>query len=149
MWTLRCFSFNITSVHFWLLSLQSSLHNSWMGLDTKLDWRWWHLDATWAISSGLLLLLICCTAREVLSNIYRHNHIQIHFRAFVQAYLLCNITFSHSHMHLLWHTLYNLLYWNTETLVKSKYSIPFCWIKCLQWLFWCWLIDMAPTLMKM
>ena len=33
-----------------------------MGLDTKLDQRWWHLDATWIVSSGLLLLLICCTS---------------------------------------------------------------------------------------
>ena len=50
--TFSCFSFNIRSVHFWLLSLHAS-HNPWMD-------------------------------------------------------------------------------WNTETCVKSKYSIPLCWIKFLQ-----------------
>ena len=63
--------------------------------------------------------------------------------SFMQHYILPFLSAS-----ALAHCLYHLMCWNTETCLKFMYSIPICWIKFLQWLSWCWLIEMAPTLMK-
>ena len=49
------FLFIIRNVHFWLLFLQSALCNFQMGLDTKLELRWWHLDAEWITAAAYFL----------------------------------------------------------------------------------------------
>jgi len=99
--------------------------------------------------SELLLLLICCTSSEVMSSIYRLSHVQNTLQGFCAGLsFMQHYIFPFPHASTLAHCLYHLLSWNTETCVKSKYSIPLCWIKFLQWLSWCWLIEMAPTLME-
>ena len=71
--TFSCFFFNIRSVHF---CLQSASHNPWIAWTPSQSCNgdiWMLLES---YLSELLLLLICCTSREVLSGIYRLSHVQ-------------------------------------------------------------------------
>ena len=85
----------------------------WMGLDSKLDLWWWHLDAILELYlSGLLPLLICCTiACDILSSIYRFSHIQNTLQGFcVGLSFMQQYIFPFPHASTLEHCLHHLLY---------------------------------------
>ena len=99
--------------------------------------------------SGLLLLLICDT-----SPWSAEQYLQTQSCTEYTSGLLCRLTFYAAlHFPIPACIYFSILFisftvLNTETCVKSNYSISLCWIKFLQWLSWCWLIEVAPTLMK-
>ena len=110
-----CFFFIIRSVHFWLLFLQSAFQ---MGLDTKLELRWWYLDATRAISEWITasadFLSFLRSAEQYLET---QSYTEYTSGLLCRVIFLCSITFSNSRMHLLWHTVYIIYCTGTQKLV--------------------------------
>ena len=106
-------------------------------------------DTLFFLLSGLLLLLICDT-----SPWSAEQYLQTQSCTEYTSGLLCRLTFYAAlHFPIPACIYFSILFisftvLNTETCVKSNYSISLCWIKFLQWLSWCWLIEVAPTLMK-
>ena len=115
-------------------------------------WAWTHSSScdgdNWMLPelylSGLQPLLIFCPSCEVLNSTYRLSHIQNTLQGFcVGLSFMQHYIFQFPHASTLRHCLHHLLYWNTETFVKPKYSILLSSIKYMQWLSWCWLIEMS------
>ena len=118
-----------------------------MGLDTKLELRWWYLDATWAICECMNYCLSFLWSAE--------QYLQTQSYTEYTSGSLCRVIF-YAALHfpipvcIYSDTLFtSFTVWNTETCVKTKYSIVLSWIKCMQWLSWCWLIEMASRRCKL